>query len=92
MSLSQNDLMIIGKYFNTINDYMNLAKTCKNNRLFELYHFNPIPLNNNIFKLFPNVETYHKYNNIFSNIHNLKNVIDWTLPVEYSERNNDEKT
>jgi len=49
--LSQNELLIIGKYFNTIKDFINLAKTCKTYSLFELYRFNPIPLKKYIFKI-----------------------------------------
>ena len=61
MTLLQNELMIIGKYFNDIDDFINLARTCKNNNILNLYHFNPIPIGSITIKLFPNIETYHKY-------------------------------
>jgi hypothetical protein len=90
MTLSYNDLLIVGKYFNDINDFINLSKTNKNNNIFDLYHYNPIPLNTNTIKLFPNIETYHKYDNIFSRTFNFKNIVDWITPINYDEINEDE--
>jgi len=45
MSLSQNELLIVGKYFNDIYDYINLSKTCKNYEdILKLYKTNFIPI------------------------------------------------
>ena len=45
--LDKHSLLIIMKYFNTIDDYFNIEKCCKEyNGLIEQFHFNPIPLNN----------------------------------------------
>ena len=47
-------MMIIGKYFETNNDFINSMKVCKKyKQLVSLYHFNPI----NDFELFENMET-----------------------------------
>ncbi|GAB1221101.1 hypothetical protein ENUP19_0064G0004 [Entamoeba nuttalli] len=55
--------MIVSKYFNDINDFINLEigiKRFQGN--MERFHFNPIPLNQYSRKLFPNIETFHIYN------------------------------
>ena len=56
-------MIIISKYFNTINDYINIEKTCKEyNGLIESFHFNPIPFQNEKEReIFKNIETYHFY-------------------------------
>ena len=36
-------MMIVGKYFETNNDYINVMKVCKRyEQLTQMYHFNPI--------------------------------------------------
>ena len=62
MRLSAFDLVIVGKYFDSIQDFKNVSKTCKEyGGLIDLYHFNPIPLNHSEFKLFPHLETFNIY-------------------------------
>ena len=59
--LNQYSLQIISKYFNSIDDYINLVKTCREYiNIIDNFNFNPIPISNlNIFK---NVKTQHIYN------------------------------
>lgn len=58
-------LFIVSKYFNNINDYANLEKTCKTyGFITDEYKYNPIPISENnekLFKIFKNIETYHFY-------------------------------
>ena len=60
-------MMIVSKYFNTIFDFINLEKCCKEYRgITEQFHFNPIPLQSNKTReLFKNVETFWFYTNPF---------------------------
>ncbi|BFU26177.1 leucine rich repeat protein, BspA family [Entamoeba histolytica] len=63
MQLGYNEIMIVSKYFEDINDFINLEigiKRFQGN--MERFHFNPIPLNQHSRKLFPNIETFHIYN------------------------------
>ncbi|EDR22907.1 hypothetical protein, conserved [Entamoeba dispar SAW760] len=63
MRIGYNEIMITSKYFNDINDFINLEigiKRFQGN--MERFHFNPIPLNEHSRKLFPNIETFHIYN------------------------------
>ncbi|GAB1228123.1 hypothetical protein ENUP19_0377G0002 [Entamoeba nuttalli] len=63
MQLGYNEIMIVSKYFEDINDFINLEigiKRFQGN--MERFHFNPIPLNQYSRKLFPNIETFHIYN------------------------------
>ncbi|GAB1226417.1 hypothetical protein ENUP19_0288G0004 [Entamoeba nuttalli] len=63
MQIGYNEIMIVSKYFEDINDFINLEigiKRFQGN--MERFHFNPIPLNQYSRKLFPNIETFHIYN------------------------------
>ncbi|EDR27107.1 hypothetical protein, conserved [Entamoeba dispar SAW760] len=86
MRIGYNEIMITSKYFNDINDFINLeigVKRFQGN--MERFHFNPIPLDEYSRKLFPNIETFHiyKYNDkIFNDGKIFKKVI-WYL-VDYS--------
>ncbi|BFU24699.1 Leucine rich repeats (6 copies), putative [Entamoeba histolytica] len=63
MQLGYNEIMIVSKYFEDINDFINLEIGIKRFRgNMERFHFNPIPLNEYSRKLFPNIETFHIYN------------------------------
>ena len=72
MTLSKYELMIISKYFNDIEDYINLMETCKlYSNITELFKFNPIdiPFNNqdelNLYtKIFKNINTIHYYEHV----------------------------
>ena len=51
-------MVIVGRYFETNNDFINLVKTSKRYKsLLEIYRFNPIRDRS----LFPNVQTLHIY-------------------------------
>ena len=51
-------MMIIGKYFKTNSDYVNVMRVCKKyHDLVRMYHFNPI----SECKLFENMETQYLY-------------------------------
>lgn len=72
MSLSRFDLMIVGKYFDNIFDFMNLTKVCKKYEfIMDMYHFNPVP---DLNTLFSNTRTKHLYNHTFV-IKNIKNYV-----------------
>ncbi|EDR28606.1 hypothetical protein, conserved [Entamoeba dispar SAW760] len=63
MKIGYNEIMIASMYFDDIKDFINLEigiKRFQGN--MERFHFNPIPLNNYSRKLFPNIETFHIYN------------------------------
>ncbi|ELP93642.1 hypothetical protein EIN_239720 [Entamoeba invadens IP1] len=61
--LSGYHIMIVSKYFKTINDFINLELVCKKfERNMEKFHFNPIPLNSKTLGYFPNIETLHLWN------------------------------
>jgi hypothetical protein len=79
-TLSVFDLTIIGKYFNNFNDFINLIKTNKlYSNILDNYHYNPISLNQNLFKYFKNIETFHYYLPEDKHIHHKCNkYIDWT--------------
>ncbi|EDR22111.1 hypothetical protein, conserved [Entamoeba dispar SAW760] len=86
MKLGYNEIMIVSMYFNDINDFINLEMGVKRYRgNMERFHFNPIPLNKYSRKFFPNIETFHIYNEddkIFNDGRIFKKVI-WYF-VEYS--------
>ena len=51
-------MLIVGKYFETNEDYINIMKTCKRyHNLTEMYHFNPI----SDCSLFENMESQYFY-------------------------------
>ncbi|EDR24509.1 hypothetical protein, conserved [Entamoeba dispar SAW760] len=63
MKLGYNEIMITSMYFNDIKDFINLEMGVKRFQgNMERFHFNPIPLNEYSRKLFPNIETFHIYN------------------------------
>ncbi|GAT98975.1 leucine rich repeat protein bspa family [Entamoeba histolytica] len=86
MKLGYNEIMIVSKYFEDINDFINLEMGIKRfEGNMERFHFNPIPLNQYSRKLFPNIETFHIYNKedeVFKDGRIIKYVI-W-YKVEYS--------
>ncbi len=57
-------MMIISKYFNTIHDYINVVKCCKEySSTITQYKYNPIPFKNRKEReIFSNIEEYHYYN------------------------------
>ncbi|ELP91753.1 hypothetical protein EIN_522300 [Entamoeba invadens IP1] len=70
-TLDSYHIMIVSKYFKTIEDYINLELVCKKCICnMEKFHFNPIPLSYKTIKYFPNIETlhlWHMYDENFGN-------------------------
>ena len=55
-------ILIASKYFETIDDFINLEKAVKRFRgNIEKLHFNPISVDEKIVSFFPNIETLHLY-------------------------------
>ena len=72
-------LMIIGKYFNSCQDFINVMKVCsKYIELVEMYKFNPISNSD----LFINIETQHfyEYKDIFYRKRGMIKYIYWIKP------------
>ncbi|ELP91304.1 hypothetical protein EIN_153110 [Entamoeba invadens IP1] len=64
VSLDRYSMMIVSKYFDSINDFLTLIKVCKKYlEIPSMFHYNPVSINNDNKKLFPNVETLHLYVN-----------------------------
>ncbi|BFU19622.1 leucine rich repeat protein, BspA family protein [Entamoeba histolytica HM-1:IMSS-B] len=84
--LGHNEIMIVSKYFDGINDFINLELGVKRYRgNMERFRFNPIPLDDYSRKFFPNIETLNLYNKddmIFNDGKIFKQMI-W-YKVEYS--------
>lgn len=62
--LDAYSIMIVSKYFQNVQDFANLEKSCKKYRgNSALFHYNPIEFPNEdaLKKIFPNVETRHVY-------------------------------
>ena len=87
--LDQHCLLNIAKYFNTIYDYINVEKCCKEyNGLMETYKYNPISFRNEKEReIFKNIETYHFYSreeineNIEKDIR-IKEIVHWERVVK----------
>lgn len=62
--LNKYSMLIISKYFDTVDDYTNVEDVDENyNGITDDYHFNPISITDKEqLKTFKNVETYHRYN------------------------------
>ena len=66
--LDYNTLLLVGKYFESYDDFVNTEKTCKKYRgITKGYNYNPIPLEQNEIKLFPGIQTFHFYDGYDSN-------------------------
>ena len=71
--LTVNFLMIVGKYFETNNDFINVIRVNKKYKeLLEMYKFNPIP----DVSLFPNIKILKNVVLTQDNVDNLKIVVD----------------
>ncbi|ELP87599.1 hypothetical protein EIN_145830 [Entamoeba invadens IP1] len=56
-------IMIVSKYFETIDNFIKLELVCKKfGGNMEKFHFNPIPLNFKTLGYFPKIETLHLWN------------------------------
>lgn len=60
MKLNTYDMMIVGKYFESESDYLNMSMiNSKFKDVNKMYHYNPIPINSK--KIFENIETQYLY-------------------------------
>ncbi|ELP91660.1 leucine rich repeat containing protein BspA family protein, partial [Entamoeba invadens IP1] len=51
-------LMIVSKYFNTINDFKNIEFVCKKfGNTMDKFHYNPIPVTQETLHYFTNIES-----------------------------------
>ena len=70
--------MIIGKYFKSNADYINIMKVCKKYKeLVLMYKFNPI----SDISLFKNIQTQHFYNNIKNKLHEIVYLLQLELTI-----------
>ena len=55
-------IFLASKWLDTIDDHINLVKTCKRVRCnMEKFHFNPLSLTRKTREFFPNIQTLYKY-------------------------------
>lgn len=60
--LDWKSMTVVGKYFETFEDFVNVEKACKEYRgLTAIYHYNPVPLRKQQMKVFTNLEKYFHY-------------------------------
>lgn len=61
--MDQYHVMIVGRYFHDIEDFMNIEMVCKKYRnLMGRYFYNPVPLSDERAQsLFSHIQTYHRY-------------------------------
>ena len=60
--LNKNHLHIVSRYFNSIDDFVHLemgVKSCRGN--LERFKYNPVSINDQTIKLFPNIKVMHIY-------------------------------
>ena len=79
-------IMIVGKYFKSSNDFINVMKVCKKyEELVLMYKFNPI----SDISLFENIQTQHFYNkeDVKNKKDGLFQYINWYL-IDYEEYEN----
>ena len=64
LQLNPYCMSLASKYFNSIDDYVNVEKTCRGYRgTIEQFKYNPIPLTTrNERNVFSGIEMYHFYN------------------------------
>ena len=62
-TIDQHSMMVISKYFDIIEDYINIEKSNKQyGGIIEQFKYNPIPFRNDKEReIFKNIETYHYY-------------------------------
>ena len=63
--LDTYSMLIVSKYFNTIDDYITIEKTCKNYRgIIEYFQYNPISIKKEEdVQIFKNIKNYQYYEN-----------------------------
>ncbi|ELP88714.1 hypothetical protein EIN_530940, partial [Entamoeba invadens IP1] len=71
-SLDSFNIVVVSKYFTSIQDFIHLVLVCKKFRsTFDQFHANPIPLTTKTIKHFPNIETlnlWSKEDETFGNV------------------------
>ena len=74
--LTEQEIFIVSKYFDSIQDHINLIKTCKKyKKIRKQYNYNPTNSQDTyIFDIFPNIETFDKFTNIVYNDYVITNV------------------
>ena len=78
--MDQYTMFIASRWFETIEDHINLIKTTRRFKLnMTKFHYNPISLNSITVKFFPNIETFHTYNGDDEYIEGgrIERYIDW---------------
>ncbi|ELP92512.1 hypothetical protein EIN_275710 [Entamoeba invadens IP1] len=84
--LSRYHMMVVAKYFNTLNDFITVENINKRYTHFmELFHYNPIPLTWNTIKHFSYIETLHLYTQTDESFGN-------QIARKSTENNNEENT
>ena len=79
-------IFIASRYFESLQDHINLVKVCKRLRgNMEKFHYNPITLDAKTIQWFPNVETYHVYDNENRYVKGgrIKYYINWCSAISY---------
>ena len=94
-SLGFNNMMIVGKYVNTVNDLINIMKINKKYKILcDEYHFNPVKIYNKTeLKLFPKLHTYHFYTifDYYPEDPNLDYVYEFEIVINYHPLKTNEK-
>ena len=77
-------MLIIGRYFQSNNDFINSMKVCKRyNELVRMYHFNPI----SEWELFENIETQYLYKPEDEKKQGMYQYVYWYRPNKVLETN-----
>ena len=60
--LDRYSMMIVMKYFTSINDYYTIIQVCKKfQEIPDMFHYNPLPYSLAVDNLFPNIQTQYLY-------------------------------
>ena len=55
-------MMIVMKYFQSVDDYINCIQVCKNfEEIPDMFRYNPLPYSKAVGRLFPNIQTQYVY-------------------------------
>ena len=87
-SLDNYCIFIASRYFDSLDDHINLVKVSKRMRgNMEKFHYNPISVDSKSVKLFPNVETLHLYEERDEYLEGgrIQRYVDWYRKVPYYE-------
>ena len=71
--LDRYSMMIVMKYFTSIEDYYKIIQVCKKfEEIPDMFHYNPIPYTEQVGNLFPNIETQYLYSYFDEKIEDLE--------------------